>query len=94
MAGCDHKCRFRWADVRHPGCNSDYTVWITSQMDKYYDNSHTWQVPDTVPDAYNFYLSQLRITTKRAFGIWYIGFESFEALCLCPSRMCLQLQWV
>ncbi|KAL7485830.1 hypothetical protein ACHAW6_011423, partial [Cyclotella cf. meneghiniana] len=32
MTGCDQKCRFRWADIRHPGCTSDYTAWITSQL--------------------------------------------------------------
>ena len=32
MAGCDHRCRFRWADVRHPGSSSDYTAWVTSKL--------------------------------------------------------------
>lgn len=32
MAGCDHKCRFRWADISHPGCTSDFTAWVTSKL--------------------------------------------------------------
>jgi hypothetical protein len=32
MAGCDYNCRFRWADVKHPGSTSDYTAWITSKL--------------------------------------------------------------
>ena len=34
-------------------------------------------------DAYNFYLSQVRITIKRAFGILDIILVSFVVLCLC-----------
>lgn len=32
MAGCDHKCRFRWADIRHPGLTSDYLAFATSDL--------------------------------------------------------------
>ena len=24
MAGCNHRCKFRWTDVRHPGVTWDY----------------------------------------------------------------------
>ncbi|KAL7483798.1 hypothetical protein ACHAW6_009449 [Cyclotella cf. meneghiniana] len=32
MAGCDHMCRFRWADLRHPGLTSDYLAFATSDL--------------------------------------------------------------
>jgi hypothetical protein len=32
MAGSDHRCRFRWADVSHPGSASDLTAWLTSDV--------------------------------------------------------------
>ena len=32
MAGCDHMCRFRWADLRHPGLTSDYLAFATSTL--------------------------------------------------------------
>jgi hypothetical protein len=32
MAGCDYNCKFRWADVKHPGSTLDYTAWITSKL--------------------------------------------------------------
>jgi hypothetical protein len=32
MAICDNKCRFRWADITHPGCASDLTAWLTSDL--------------------------------------------------------------
>ncbi|KAL7479198.1 hypothetical protein ACHAW6_004940 [Cyclotella cf. meneghiniana] len=32
MAGCDHMCRFWWADIRHPGLTSDYLVFATSDL--------------------------------------------------------------
>ncbi len=32
MAGCDHLCRFRWADIRHPGVTSDYLAFATSEL--------------------------------------------------------------
>eukprot|EP00804_Cyclotella_cryptica_P001469 CCRYP_003704-RA/>CCRYP_003704-RA protein AED:0.31 eAED:0.31 QI:0/-1/0/1/-1/1/1/0/136 len=32
MAGCDHMCRFRWADIRHPGLTSDYLAFATSDL--------------------------------------------------------------
>ena len=32
MAGCDHLCRFRWADIRHPGITSDYLAFSTSKL--------------------------------------------------------------
>jgi hypothetical protein len=32
LAGCDHLCRFRWADITHPGVCSDYTAWMTSSI--------------------------------------------------------------
>jgi hypothetical protein len=32
LAGCDHLCRFRWADITHPGIASDYTAWMTSTL--------------------------------------------------------------
>jgi hypothetical protein len=95
MAGCDSNCKFRWADVRHPGSTSDYTAWVTSKLgmklqdpdqdivledytivgDGAFVESNTMAVPipgKTLPqyqDAYNFYLSQVRITIERAFGI-------------------------
>jgi hypothetical protein len=95
MAGCDHKCRFRWADVKHPGITSDYTAWVTSKLGIDLQNpdqdiilaDHTivgdgafietdyMAIPipgKSLPqyqDAYNFYLSQVRITIERAFGI-------------------------
>ena len=95
MAGCDHKCKFRWADIRHPGACSDYLAWITSDVGKELEsddsdlvlpghsivgdnafvenNSMSTPIPginiSKEEDAYNFYLSQLRITIERAFGI-------------------------
>ncbi|KAL7506517.1 hypothetical protein ACHAXN_003787 [Cyclotella atomus] len=81
MAGCDYNCKFRWADVKHPGSTSDYTAWITSKLDYAivgdgaFVESDTMAVPipgKTLPqyqDAYNFYLSQVRITIERAFSI-------------------------
>jgi hypothetical protein len=32
MAICDNQCRFRWADMTHPGCASDLTAWLTSDL--------------------------------------------------------------
>jgi hypothetical protein len=32
MAGCDHLCRFRWADIKHPGKASDYLAFATSSL--------------------------------------------------------------
>ncbi len=32
MAGCDHMCRFWWADLRHPGLTSDYLAFATSDL--------------------------------------------------------------
>ena len=32
MAGCDSMCRFRWADIRHPGKASDYLAFATSDL--------------------------------------------------------------
>ena len=32
MAGCDHMCRFRWANIRHPGLTSDYLAFATSDL--------------------------------------------------------------
>jgi hypothetical protein len=32
MAGCDHLCRFRWADLKHPGTTSDYLAFATSPL--------------------------------------------------------------
>ena len=32
MAGCDHKTRFRWADIRHPAACSDYLAWTASEV--------------------------------------------------------------
>lgn len=32
MAGCDHLCRFRWADLKHPGKTSDYLAFATSPL--------------------------------------------------------------
>ena len=32
MAGCDHMCRFRWADIRHPGLTLDYLAFATSDL--------------------------------------------------------------
>ena len=95
MAGADHRCCFRWADICHPGSASDYTAWLTSDVgSKLQDPDQTIVAPGltiigdnafvesnhmSVPipgkhvtqeeDAYNFYLSQLRITVERAFGI-------------------------
>ena len=95
MAGCDHKCRFRWADISHPGSTSDYTAFVTSQLgidlmdpdQEIVAEDHTMvgdnafvETPTmaiSLPgkflsqhqDAYNFYLSQVRITIERAFGI-------------------------
>ena len=32
MAGCDHSCKFRWADIRHPGVTSYYLAFSTSEL--------------------------------------------------------------
>jgi hypothetical protein len=32
LAGSDARCRFKWADITHPGCASDYTAWVTSGL--------------------------------------------------------------
>jgi hypothetical protein len=95
LAGCDHRCRFRWADCSHPGIASDYTAWMTSGIaqklrdpeqqimapmhtivgDNAFVETHYMAIPipghtlSQEEDAYNFYLSQLRITIERAFGI-------------------------
>jgi hypothetical protein len=95
MAGCDHKCKFRFADIRHPGVSSDYTAWVTSCIglaledpdqtiiapgytiagDGAFVENATMSIPipgkniTDAEDAYNFYLSQIRITIERAFGI-------------------------
>ena len=95
MAGCDHRCKFRWADVKNPGCTSDYTAFVTSQLgmdlmhpdqdivadgltmigDNAFVETDTMAIPipgkylSRYQDAYNFYLSQIRITIEQAFGI-------------------------
>jgi hypothetical protein len=95
MAICDHNCKFRWADITHPGIASDLTSWLTSPLGialeesnqniiapgfcLFGDNAFVENQYMSVPipgkvitseeDAYNFYLSQLRITIERAFGI-------------------------
>jgi hypothetical protein len=95
LAGCDHLCRFRWADITHPGIASDYTAWMTSTVgtklrqpnqqiiapgntivsDNAFVETGYMAIPipgtniTSAEDAYNFYLSQLRITIERAFGI-------------------------
>jgi hypothetical protein len=32
LAGSDARCRFKWADITHPGCASDFTAWVTSEL--------------------------------------------------------------
>ena len=32
LAGCDHMCKFCWDDITHPGCASDYTAWLRSDL--------------------------------------------------------------
>lgn len=32
LAGCDHRAKFRWADVTHPGFTGDYLAWTTSDV--------------------------------------------------------------
>ena len=96
LAGVDHKCRFRWIDIRHPSSTSDWVGWNSSKVgkeltededsdlvlpfhtlagDNAFVENMTMATPipgtklSTVEDAYNFYLSQIRITVERAFGI-------------------------
>ncbi|KAL7476180.1 hypothetical protein ACHAW6_002057 [Cyclotella cf. meneghiniana] len=40
MAGCDHMCRFRWADIKHPGLTSDYLAFATSNLGLKLENNH------------------------------------------------------
>jgi len=87
MAGCDHKTKFRWSDIRHPAVCSDYLAWTSSKVGRQLDSDdsdlilpgHTiagdnafvengtmaTPIPgmniSEVEDAYNFYLSQLRM---------------------------------
>lgn len=95
LAGCDHRAKFRWADVTHPGFTGDYLAWTTSDVgrelteggsklvapehtiagDNAFCENETMATPipgrsvSLEEDAYNFYLSQIRITIERAFGI-------------------------
>ena len=95
MAGCDHKTKFRWAEISHPAITSDYLAWTLSAVgreledddstlilrghsiagDNAFVENQTMSTPvpglnvTEIEDAYNFYLSQLRITIERAFGI-------------------------
>ena len=32
LAGSDARCRFKWADITHPGCASDFTAWVASEL--------------------------------------------------------------
>ena len=32
LAGCDHRTKFRWADLTHPGFTGDYLAWTTSDV--------------------------------------------------------------
>ncbi|KAL7485329.1 hypothetical protein ACHAW6_010943 [Cyclotella cf. meneghiniana] len=32
MAGCDHNCKFRFADICHPGVLSNLTAWVPSHI--------------------------------------------------------------
>lgn len=82
LAMCDHKARFRWVDLLAPGRSSDYMAWIKSGLPAILDADNAFvkkmymavPVPgsglDPVKDAYNFYLSQLRIVIECAFGIF------------------------
>ena len=32
MDGCNHRCKFSWADIRHSGITSDYLAFSTSEL--------------------------------------------------------------
>ena len=95
QAICDHELKFRWVEIKWPGCSSDFMAWCTSSLCHQMENNHvtnillegmslagdnayvktmTMSVPlkgerQGYDDAYNFYLSQLRITIERAFSV-------------------------
>ncbi|KAL7482050.1 hypothetical protein ACHAW6_007737 [Cyclotella cf. meneghiniana] len=82
MAGCDHLCRFHWADLKHPGNTSEFFAFLTSPLGSKLEHDNNgitkrdkrWlEIMHSITadeDAYNFYHSQVRITIERAFGIF------------------------